>query len=196
MPVKQYHYEQLLAEYSNCENAILLLKQYRPYLEMMPSMRRAQESLITIPLPNIRIREPVSPSSPTGLTASQGEVIGLPCEIAILMCDPEWKVKMGEEIFVFIHRPGEDFSSLLRRWRQTQLWLSHGYEWIMPLHYQYIIGEGSDSIYPLFVIFEETPDRIRRGLTGAALPFLVQKMVSVPEEDLQESSEEILSSPE
>jgi len=50
MAVKKNHYEALLAEYSNTEAAIELLKQYRPYLEMIPSMRRSDESLITIPI--------------------------------------------------------------------------------------------------------------------------------------------------
>lgn len=195
MPVKQYHYEQLLAEYSNCTSAIALLKQYRAYLEMIPSMRRPKESIIAIPLPNVRIREAISPTSTSGFSAGSGEVICLPCDLAVLMCDPDWKVKMGVEIFIFIHRPQEDFSDLLRRWRQTQMWLSHGYEWLMPLRYQYIIGEGSDTIYPLFVVFEDTPERIKRGLKGAALPFVVQKMSSLVEEEPEEPSE-VLSSQE
>ncbi|MEB3826750.1 hypothetical protein [Phormidium sp. CCY1219] len=194
MPVKPYHYEQLLSEYSNSTSAIALLKQYRSYLEMIPSMRRPKESVIPIPLPNIRIRESISATPTPGYTVSSGEVISLPCDVAILMCDPDWKVKLGVEIFIFIHRPEEDFSDLLRRWRHTQMWLSHGYEWLMPLRYQYIIGEGSDRIYPLFVIFEDTPERIQRGLKGAALPFVVQRMSSIPQEEQpEEPSEEVLS---
>lgn len=101
---------------------------------------------------------------------------------------------MGVEIFIFIHRPQEDFSDLLRRWRQTQMLLSHGYEWLMPLRYQYILGEAADSVYPLFVVFEETPDRIKRGLKGAALPFVVQQVSAlVEEEPAPEEEEEILS---
>lgn len=183
MSLKQYHYEQLLADYSNRASAIALLRQYRTYLEMIPSMRRPQESVIPIPLPNIRIRETISSHSATGLKANSGDVISLPCDVAILMCDPDWKVKMGVEIFVFIHRPEEDFSDLLRRWRQTQMWLSHAYEWLMPLRYQYIIGEGSDTIYPLFVVFDDTADRIKRGLKGASLPFVVQNLSGLIDED-------------
>jgi hypothetical protein len=26
--------------------------------------------------------------------------VSLPCDIAILMCDPEWKIKMGVELFL------------------------------------------------------------------------------------------------
>ena len=37
---KQSDYEASLAEYSNHTAAIALLKQYRPYLEMIPSLRR------------------------------------------------------------------------------------------------------------------------------------------------------------
>ncbi|MBO1068768.1 MAG: hypothetical protein HEQ13_05030 [Dolichospermum sp. DEX189] len=47
----------------------------------------------------------------------------LPCDIAIIMCDPEWKIKTSVEILVFIHRPHEDFSDLLGRWRQSQVYL-------------------------------------------------------------------------
>lgn len=193
MSLKQSHYEQLLADYSNRASAIALLRQYRTYLEMIPSMRRPQESVIPIPLPNIRIRETISSHSVTGLKANSGDVISLPCDVAILMCDPDWKVKMGVEIFVFIHRPEEDFSDLLRRWRQTQMWLSHAYEWLMPLRYQYIIGEGSDTIYPLFVVYDDTADRIKRGLKGASLPFVVQNLSGLIDEDEPlEKTEEIL----
>jgi hypothetical protein len=193
MSLKQYHYEQLLADYSNRASAIALLRQYRTYLEMIPSMRRPQESVIPIPLPNIRIRETISSHSATGLKANSGDVISLPCDVAILMCDPDWKVKMGVEIFVFIHRPEEDFSDLLRRWRQTQMWLSYAYEWLMPLRYQYIIGEGSDTIYPLFVVFDDTADRIKRGLKGASLPFVVQNLSGlIDEEEPLEKPDEIL----
>lgn len=193
MSLKQYHYEQLLADYSNRASAIALLRQYRTYLEMIPSMRRPQESVIPIPLPNIRIRETISSHSVTGLKANSGDVISLPCDVAILMCDPDWKVKMGVEIFVFIHRPDEDFSDLLRRWRQTQMWLSHAYEWLMPLRYQYIIGEGSDTIYPLFVVFDDTADRIKRGLKGASLPFVVQNLSGlIEEEEPLETTEDLV----
>lgn len=192
MIVKQYHYEELLAEYSNGDNAIDLLKQYRPYLEMIPSMRRPSESIISIPLPTVRIRESISPAQPGGFSATSGEVIGLPCDLAILMCDPEWKIKTGAEIFVFIYRPQEDFSDMLMRWRHTQVWLSHGYEWLMPLHYQDMLGEAADSIYPLFIVFEQTPERIKKGLRGAALPFVVHAgAIAVYDEelDLEQSAE-------
>lgn len=175
MPVKQSDYEASLAEYSNHEGAIALLKQYRPYLEKIPSMRRPDESLITIPLPIARIRHPKPPAGQTNssCTASE-EAVCLPCDVAILMCDPEWKIKMGVEIFVFIHRPHEDFSDLLMRWRQTQVLLHKDYEWLMPPRYQHILSEGSDRIYPLFVVFPETPERIQRGLLGGSLPFVIQ----------------------
>lgn len=175
MPVKQSDYEASLAEYSNHEGAIALLKQHRPYLEMIPSMRRPDESLITIPLPIARIRHPKPPAgqNPISFTPPD-EAVCLPCDVAILMCDPEWKIKMGVEIFVFIHRPYEDFSDLLMRWRQTQVLLHKDYEWLMPPRYQHILSEGSDRIYPLFVVFPETPERIQRGLLGGCLPFVMQ----------------------
>ncbi|MDT3674213.1 MAG: hypothetical protein DWQ51_03370 [Microcystis wesenbergii TW10] len=39
---------------------------------------------------------------------------------------------LGSEILIFIHRPGEDFSDLLKRWRETQICLDKEYEWLMP----------------------------------------------------------------
>ncbi len=186
MPVKQSDYEASLAEYSHHEGAIALLKKYRPYLELIPSMRRPDESLITIPLPIVRIRNPKQRlgENNMGFTALAGAVC-LPCDVAILMCDPEWKIKMGVEIFVFIHRPEEDFSQLLSRWRQTQVMLDKDYEWLMPPRHQHILSEGNDRIYPLFVVFPETPQRIQRGLLGGCLPFVIE----VPEVVVEENSE-------
>ncbi|MCG5061965.1 MAG: hypothetical protein KA714_29365 [Limnoraphis sp. WC205] len=173
MPVQQSHYETLLAEYSNAEAAIALLKQHRTYLEMIPSMRRPDESLITIPLPIVRLRDGVSYTGKSGLSITPGQAICLPSDLGIIMCDPEWKVKMGAEIFIFIHRPNEDFSDLLTRWRFTQVCLDQGYEWVMPEHYSHIYSQEAEKIYPLFVLFSETPERIKRGLKGANLPFVI-----------------------
>jgi hypothetical protein len=167
MGIEQIVYETALAEYSNTGPAIALLKQHRPYLEMLPSMRRPEESLLTLPLPVIQRRQ-------AGAGHSGQEALCLPCDVAILMCDPEWKIKTGVEVFVFIHRPQEDFSELLGRWRQTQVCLSQGYEWDLPLRYKHILNEGAEHRYPLFVVFDETPERIKRGLKGAFLPFVVQ----------------------
>lgn len=175
MAVKQIHYEEVLADCSDHAGAIALLRQYRPYLEKIPSMRRPNESVITIPLPLVRIRGAVSAAaSGASNTIISGEVVRLPCDIAVLMCDPEWKIKTGVELFIFIHRPGEDFSDLLSRWRQTQIYLDKGYEWLMPKRHQHILSEGTDETRPLFVIFPDTPERIRRGLRGAYLPFITQ----------------------
>jgi hypothetical protein len=188
MPVKQSDYEASLAEYSNHEAAIALLKKHRPYLEMIPSMRRPEESVITLPLPIARIRHPRPPAGHQSFTAAQ-ETVCLPCDVAILMCDPEWKIKMGAEISIFIHRPHEDFSDLLSRWRQTQVLLDKDYEWLMPARYQHILSEGNDRIYPLFVLFPATPQRIVRGLLGACLPFVIQ----TPEVEVEEETLETLS---
>ncbi|NJR40201.1 MAG: hypothetical protein HC781_16955 [Leptolyngbyaceae cyanobacterium CSU_1_4] len=176
MTVKQADYEELLAEYSDYLGAIALLKEFRPYLEMIPSMRRPEESVITVPLPLVRIRGAKSVA-----TGGASEVLRLPCDVAILMCDPEWKIKMGGDILVFIHRPSEDFSNLLGRWRQTQICLNTGYEWQMPEQYQHILSEASEETYPLFVVFPETPERIKRGLRGASLPFVTQAVYSEDE---------------
>jgi len=167
---QKIQYEELLATYSHSIEAIELLKCHRSYLEMIPSMRRAEESVITIPLPIVRIRHTTTEA--VKMTFVEPQL--LPCELAILMCDPEWKIKTGKEIFVFIHRPDEDFSDLLGRWRRTQLALDKDYEWVMPSRYQHILNDGADKIYPLFVVFDDTPERIKRGLIGAHLPFAIQ----------------------
>ena len=176
MPVKQSDYETLLSKYSNREAAITLLKDYRPYLEMIPSMRRSKESIITLPLPIARVRISQLFVENSYTPNISQETRQLPAELAILMCDPEWKIKMGVEIIVFIHRPGEDFSQLLSRWRQTQVFLDRDYEWLMPPHDQHIFSEAADRIYPLFVIFQETPERIKQGLRGAYLPCVIETL--------------------
>ncbi|VEP12943.1 conserved hypothetical protein [Hyella patelloides LEGE 07179] len=173
MSVKQSDYEKLLAEYSCRNRAIALLKQYRPYLETLPSTRRPEESLITIPLPVIRVRQPQSHSQDYTHINSDVIATSLPCDLGIVMCDPEWKIKMGTEILIFIHRPHEDFSQLLSRWRKTQVYLDRDYEWIMPLGEEHILSEAAEKIYPLFVLFDSSPERIKQGLKGAGLPFVI-----------------------
>jgi len=184
MTVTKAQYEELLTGCSSSLGAIALLKGYRPYLEMLPSMRRPLESVITIPLPVIRFRSSTGKSSQIG----DREAVCLPCDIAFLMCDPEWKIKTGVEIFVFIHQPQEDFSDLLSRWRQTQVYLSRGYEWDMPLRYRHVLSEGADNTYPLFVVFDETPDRIKRGLKGAFLPYVLRSITVDNEEEACEDT--------
>lgn len=185
MSIQKVQYEEALAEFSRSAEAIALLKQYRPYLEMIPSMRRSDESVITIPMPIVHLRQAQLLS---GAAIACSNTLCLPCDIAILMCDPEWKIKTGVEIFIFIHRPNEDFSDLLGRWRQTQVYLSEGYEWDMPLKHRHILSEGAESTYPLFVIFEGTPERIKRGLKGAYLPFVVRRSQADEEAELPSTS--------
>jgi hypothetical protein len=151
-------YEELLAASSQIQGAMALLKCYRSYLELLPSMRRQEESLITVVLPLVR---------------QQGRLVQLPCELALLPCDPTWRVKTDQEIVVFIHRPGEDFSQLVQRWRQTQIILGQPYEWIMPPHHSQVYNEGAERIYPLFVLWPSSPQRIRQGLQAAGLPVVV-----------------------
>lgn len=201
MAIQPSHYEELLAEYSNQLAAIALLKQYRPYLEMVPSMRRSEESVITIPLPLVRIAQPEQlrehSTAEYGHTRPRAkELVRLPCEVAIMMCDPEWKIKTGVEILVFIHRPQEDFSELLGRWRQTQIWLDRGYEWLMPPQYEHILNEGAEAVHPLFVTFDQTPARIKRGLQGARLPFITQSLEITVEEESVESEASSSLTPE
>lgn len=192
MTVQRIQYEELLADYSSALGAIALLKQYRPYLELLPSMRRPEDSVISIPLPVVKFRQPVAVMGTGASSTGMSEALRLPCDIAILMCDPEWKIKTGVEIFAFIHQPQEDFSDLLGRWRQTQVYLSQGYEWTMPLRYKHILSEGAESSYPLFVVFEETPDRIKRGLRGAFLPFVTQMQSGEVDEQPDRSIAEAL----
>ena len=182
MNFKQSDYEKLLAEYSCRRGAIALLQQYRPYLETLPSTRRPEESLFSIPLPIVRIRQP---QSNLGITTSDSSKVAtpLPCDLGIIMYDPEWKIKMGTEILIFIQRPHEDFSGLLSRWRKSQVYLDRDYEWIMPLGEEHMLSEAAEKIYPLFVLFESTPDRVKQGLKGAGLPFIVEEsQVAVDEE--------------
>ena len=174
MSVQKSHYEASLAEYSNHLAAIALLKEHRPYWEMIPSLRRPSESVITISLPIVRLRD---------IETKTSQTLCLNCDIAILMCDPEWKIKTGAEILLFIHRPHEDFSDLLRRWRQSQVWLDKDYEWLMHPRHSHILSDGANTIYPLFVIFNETSERIQRGLVGAELPFVIQTPTTLQAED-------------
>ncbi|MGD1856900.1 MAG: hypothetical protein ACFB2W_21910 [Leptolyngbyaceae cyanobacterium] len=171
MATHQSDYENLLAGCSDYRGALALLKQHRPYLEMLPSMRRPQDSIVTIPLPNIRVRREITGS--IGPIGTRREVVSLPCDSVMLMCDPEWKIKTGVDVVLFIHRPGEDFSELLSRWRRTQILLSENYEWLMPMQHEHLLNEGSERPYPLFITFPQTPERIIRGLDGAGLPVIV-----------------------
>lgn len=166
------HYNWVLAHCSDREGAISLLRSHRPYWEMIPSLRRPEESLITIPLPVVKVRLPASGTRPGGSMVNL-HTQRLACDLGLLMCDPEWKVKLGVEILVFIHQTEEDFADLLGRWRQDQIALSHEYEWLMPQGEQHVFSEKAEQILPLFVIFPDTPERIKRGLNGARLPFIM-----------------------
>ena len=179
--VKKSDYETLLAQYTTRSGAIALLKQHRPYLEALPSIRRPEQSLITIPLPVVRIRRPELTANNPLQVKTPRVATSLPCDLAILMCDPEWKIKMGTEIIVFIHRPEEDFSDLIDRWRKTQVCLDRDYEWLMPPNEQHMISEAAEEIKPLFVVFEGTNDRIKQGLAGAGFPYVVESL-NIPQE--------------
>ena len=174
MSIKQSDYEASLAEYSTRSGAIALLKQHRPYIEALPSIRRPERSLITIPLPVVRIRRPDLDFNNPLQAKTTRIATAIPCDLGILMCDPKWQIKMGAEIIVFIHRPEEDFSDLINRWRKTQVYLDRDYEWLMPKSEQHMFSEAAEEINPLFVVFEGTSDRIIQGLSGAGFPFVVQ----------------------
>ncbi|MGF1569519.1 MAG: hypothetical protein ACFCVD_15865 [Nodosilinea sp.] len=195
MAVTPLQYETLLSVCTDHRGALELLKRHRPYLEAVPSMRRPQDSILTLPLPNIRVRETahLTPHSPT---INPGEVVILPCDVALLMCDPEWKIKTGIDILVYIHRPNEDFSHLLTRWRHSQILLNRGYEWLLPQKYQHLLSDGTDTGHPLFVMFPETPERILKGLRGAGLPTVVLPLEAdtLEAEDIVDQLEDHLGS--
>jgi hypothetical protein len=172
MAIKSIQYETLLSACTSHQGALDLLKCHRPYLEAVPSVRRPQDSIVTLPLPNVRVRETahINPKNPA---IGAGKVVTLLCDVALIMCDPEWKIKTGMDILVYIHRPQEDFSQLLRRWRQTQILLDQGYEWLMPQQYQHLLSDGTEAKHPLFVLFPQTPKRIYQGLKGAGLPAVI-----------------------
>jgi hypothetical protein len=183
----QIQYDSLLSHYSNPLEAIALLRAYRPYFELIPSLRRPIDSLISIPLPVVQI-------SGAHLQQSHQQ---LQCDLALIMCDPDWKVKTGQEIFIFIHRPNEDFSSLLHRWRQVEVTLGEEYYWLLPWkHRNNIISDRGEYHYPLFVTLDYSPARIAKGLDGASLPHVkaVPPVIDVPP-DLEESEEAPLSEP-
>lgn len=198
MAIKNSAYEHLLSHYCDREAIIELLKQYRPYLELLPSMRRPQDSLITIPLPVVRIRK-TNPDFEKDFSVTRSalnETLQLSCDVAVLMCDPEWQIKMDAEILIFIHRPGEDFSDLLMRWRHTQVNLDQDYEWLMPPSESHMLNQAGESMYPLFLLFPSTPIRIQSGLEGAGLPFIVMNSgqgLDLEGEEDQEAWENYLS---
>ncbi|MGC1309801.1 MAG: hypothetical protein WA885_21460 [Phormidesmis sp.] len=178
-------YEELLADCCHYDGILSVLMQHRPYFEALPSVRRPQESMVAIPLPNVRSREV---SEKDGLIDKRYRIRQLPCDVALMMCDPEWKIKTGIEIVMFIQRPGEDLSDLLGRWRQTQVELGQGVEWLMPRSHNHLLAEGTETPHPLFVVFVDMENalsaresRIIRGLLGASLPVATQSLSSEAE---------------
>ncbi len=187
MSIQQVDYETVLAEYCNRELIVSLLKQHREYMEMIPSMRRPMDSVIAIPLPLAKVNDLRSISGDSLSQICSDEITPIPCDIAILMCDPQWKIKMGVEILVFIHRLGEDFSDLLRRWRQSQIYLSKEYEWVMPTSENHMFSDVAEQILPLFIIFPETPERRKKGLEGSSLPYIEYISESISDEQVLQS---------
>ena len=182
-------YEELLASCCHYDGILSILTHHRPYFEALPSIRRLQESMVIIPLPTVRSREI---SEIGGQIDARDRIRSIPCEIALMVCDPEWKIKTGIEIVLFIQRPGEEFSDLLRRWRETQIELGQGVEWLMPRQYKHLLAEGTMEPHPLFVVLMPSEDkggdraaaawenrslRTIHGLTGAGLPAAIHEMI-------------------
>ncbi len=177
---ERFAYEELLTSCCHYEGVLSILTQHRPYFEALPSIRRLQESMVIIPLPNVRSREV---SEVGGQIDTRDYIRSVPCDITLMICDPEWKIKTGIEIVLFIQRPREEFSDLLRRWRQTQIELGQGVEWLMPREYKHLLAEGTMEPRPLFVVSmpndDERCDRAVRtihGLTGAGLPVAIHQI--------------------
>ena len=59
----------------------------------------------------------------------------------------------------------------------------------MPPRYNHIFSEGANAIHPLFIVFPETPERIKKGLQGANLPFVPQ-VITADREEVAEFSRE------
>jgi len=186
MSTLQLQYDTLLSHYSNPLEAISLLREYRPYFELIPSLRRPVDSLISIPFPVVQLTSP-------NLTQSH---VQLQCDLALIMCDPDWKVKTGQEIFVFIHRPNEDYSALLQRWRQVEVTLGDEYYWLLPWKHRSIISDRGEYHYPLFVTLDYSPDRITKGLEGASLPRVKGLSLAIePPPDVEENQEVSICEP-
>lgn len=77
---------------------------------------------------------------------------------------------------------------MLGRWRQCQVWLDKSYEWVMPYRYKHIYSDEAEAVHPLFVLFDETSDRIQRGLMAAGLPFVVESFSAGNEDELAETA--------
>ncbi len=165
MDPEDHAYDLALVEYTCPQGLLALLRQYRPYLEKVPSIRRAVDSVLPVPLPGVRVFSGLGEPPRTQI---------LPCDLGILMCDPAWKIKLPVEIALFIHRPGEGFGQFLGRWRKTQVLLSQGYNWVLPQGQEHLVNEGTEELLPLFVVFPHSWHRIRRGLEGAGLPWVLQ----------------------
>ena len=181
MSTLQLQYDTLLSHCSNPLEAIALLREYRPYFELIPSLRRPSDSLISIPFPVVQLTSP-------NLTQCH---VQLECDLALIMCDPDWKVKTGQEIFVFIHRPNEDFSALLKRWRQVEVTLGEEYYWLLPWKHRSIISDRGEYHYPLFVTLDYSPARIAKGLAGASLPHVRALTPEIdPPPDIEENQQD------
>jgi hypothetical protein len=73
--------------------------------------------------------------------------------------------------------------------------LDKEYEWIMHPRHSHILSEGTNTIYPLFVVFNQTSERIQRGLVGADLPFVKQIPITLEEQEYQVSYQENAENP-
>ena len=78
MFVQKSSYENAIARYCDTPDTLELLRQYRPYLEAIPSLRRPDDSLILLPFPLVRLRESLSQRGLSGLDIRAGETVCLP----------------------------------------------------------------------------------------------------------------------
>jgi hypothetical protein len=76
--------------------------------------------------------------------------------------------------------------------------LNRNYEWVLPPRYRHIMSDGADDVLPLFVVMEQTPARVLKGLRGACLPYVIQTPSAVmldeePIVDIEELDEELIA---
>lgn len=154
-----------------CDRAtvVALLQQHRPYWELLPSLRRPAESLLPLPLPLVRCRTRIQSDRGSETVV---QLVPVPCDLVFLLCDPEWKVKVGPDICLLIHRPAESFHDLLDRWRQTQICLSQPYEWHLEETQKQFQAEAGDAVLPLFLLQADGPELIRKALSTVGLPWV------------------------
>jgi len=99
------------------------------------------------------------------------------------MCDPEWKIKTGVEIFCLHSSSPRRLFGLLGRWHKPSFARQRLRVANAP-RYKHILSEGlTPSI--LCSLSLKRPEQIKQGLHGAYLPFVTQILNLEVEETTQ-----------